>query len=169
MAACNTRHDSRQHFCRLGVSRAPNRSSMSLAVNCLTSSTRLAVELLDQHRGRRLADAAAVAVEVDLLERALGRRSAVPCGPRRRTADCRPRARACSADTARDGTDPRSGRGYAPGRVLLRQQAWSKMEKAQATIHPFSVGCGASRGKWLQGTPSVAFRRPGTALRPFPT
>ena len=44
---------------------------MSLAVNCLTSSIALAVELFDQHRGRRLADAAAVAVEIDLLERAL--------------------------------------------------------------------------------------------------
>ena len=38
-------------------------------MNRLTSSTALAVELLDQHRGRRLADAAAVAVEIDLLER----------------------------------------------------------------------------------------------------
>ena len=71
MAACNTRHDSRQHFCRLGVNRTPNRSSMSLAVNCLTSSTRLAVELLDQHRRGRLADAAAVAVEIDFFERAV--------------------------------------------------------------------------------------------------
>ena len=41
MAACNTRQGSRQHFCRLGVSRAPNSSSMSAAVNFLTSSTRL--------------------------------------------------------------------------------------------------------------------------------
>ena len=40
MADCNTRQQSRQHFCRLAVSRAPNNSSMSSAVNCLTSSTR---------------------------------------------------------------------------------------------------------------------------------
>ena len=38
MADCKTRQGSRQHFCRLGVRRTPNRSSMSLAVNVLTSS-----------------------------------------------------------------------------------------------------------------------------------
>ena len=39
MADCSTRQGSRQHFCRLGVRRTPNSSSMSLAVNFLTSST----------------------------------------------------------------------------------------------------------------------------------
>ncbi len=38
-AACTTRQDSRQHFWRLGVSRAPNKANMSWAVNCLRSST----------------------------------------------------------------------------------------------------------------------------------
>ena len=41
---------------------------MSLAVNCLDVLDRAAVELLHDHRGRRLADAAAVAVEEHLAE-----------------------------------------------------------------------------------------------------
>ena len=121
MAACNTRHDNRQHFCRLGVSRTPNRSSMSLAVNFLTSSTRLAVELLDQHRGRGLADAAAVAVEIHLLERPLVvdlQFQADHVAAQRVGVLVRVRA---VADTARDGTGLRSGPGSVPGRFLRRR------------------------------------------------
>ena len=124
MADCSTRHDSRQHFCRLGVSLAPNRSSMSSAVNCLTSSTRLAVDLLDQHRGRGLADAAAVAVEVGVADRA--RRASIASSTRT-TSPQSGLSSSCAcvaAGSGRDETALRSDPGCAPGTVRLRRAAW---------------------------------------------
>ena len=142
MAACNTRQDKQAAL--LPVGRQPDAEQFEhvLGGELLHLFDRLAVELLDQHRGGRLADAAAVAVEVHLLERALvvdlqfqpDHVAAQRVGVLMR--------RGCNADTARDGTAPRSGPGSALGTVLL-QQAWP-------------VGCGNALLLFL-GTPSAPF------------
>ena len=97
--------------------------SMSCGRESLDVVERLAVDSLDEHRGRRLADAAAVAVEIGVANRAvrLDRqfdphhvaaqrilvlvRSAWPPG------------------SVRGGTAPRNGPGFAPGTVRLRRAA----------------------------------------------
>ena len=83
----------------------------------------LAVHLFEQHRGRGLADDAAVAVEEDIDDLSIvielqldphhvaAQRILVLVGVRRR------------GRASRDETGPRSDRGYGPGRVLLRR-AW---------------------------------------------
>ena len=118
-AACSTRHDSRQHFWRLGVSRAPNSSQHVLGrealdivhragPRCARISIEAAAWLMQQpspsnQACRIRAGVAHLQLDVD--------RS-------RRTGDCRPRATCVRRRAAvRGGTAPRSDPGYAPGRV----------------------------------------------------
>ena len=84
---------------------------------------RLALHFFEQHRGRGLADDAAVAGEIGVADFAVGGRAAARSARRRRRAGCCLRGRAWRSAGAHDGTGPRNGRGCAPGRVLLRRWA----------------------------------------------
>ena len=138
MADCSTRQGSKQHFCRLGVSLAPNNSSICSAANCFTSSTvRPQVHSVNSEADAWLMQQPSPANQASSILPPPAR-SPAPCAPRRRTADCRPRGRGWPAGKVRDETALRSARECD----LDRSRRLDGIGSDRLAWHPIGTGIG---------------------------